>query len=161
MNNERLVQIFITSIMHEYGLTYPLLQPWNLQVCSRWSFESFIELFIELFFIFLWCSWLSEPDQGETQQAIEHLIQDIIYSGIYGWMREIWQNALLEEVRDFWNDEQRDPNIPVLIEYDDRENYLLNDTVKTIIQRMYQIIGKAIVMTFSTLYLYKGPRSLK
>ncbi|MBV9178108.1 MAG: hypothetical protein JO297_13835 [Nitrososphaeraceae archaeon] len=71
-------------------------------------------------------------------------------------------NALLEEVRDFWNDveetfllelKQRDPKAPVLVEYEDREKpqtnfYLLNDTVKTIIQRMYQLIGNAIPDNF-------------
>lgn len=73
---------------------------------------------------------LCEPNEDETQQAIEHLKTG------YPQVWDIWINAkdkansLLEEVRDFWNDvedaflrelEQNDPKLPVLSEYDASE----------------------------------------
>ncbi len=71
-------------------------------------------------------------------------------------------NSLLEEVRDFWNDveesfllelEQRDPKLPVLVEYNQLEKpqtnfYLLKDTVKNIVDEIYQFIGKAVGNNF-------------
>ena len=71
-------------------------------------------------------------------------------------------NTLLEEVSDFWNAieesflrelEQRDPKLPVLVEYNELEKpqtnfYLLKDTVKNIIDDRYQFIGKAISNNF-------------
>lgn len=105
---------------------------------------------------------LCEPDENETQQAIEHLKTG------YPALWNIWINAknmansLLEEVRDFWNDvedflllelEQRDPKIPVLSEYDASEKpktnfYLLKDTVINIVHEIYQFIDKAIPDSF-------------
>jgi tetrahydromethanopterin S-methyltransferase subunit G len=68
----------------------------------------------------------------------------------------------MEEVRDFWNDieesfllelEQRDPKLPVLVEYNELEKpqtnfYLLKDTVKNIVAEIYQFIGKAVGNNF-------------
>jgi len=106
---------------------------------------------------------LREPsEEDETQRAIEHL--ETGYPNLW----KIWteardmSNSLLEEVRDFWNDvegtfllelEQRDPKIPVLIEYDELEKpqtnfYLLKDTVKNIIDEIYQFISKVISNNF-------------
>ena len=105
---------------------------------------------------------LREPTEEETQRAIEHLETG------YPELWKIWidardmSNTLLEEVSDFWNAieesflrelEQRDPKLPVLVEYNELEKpqtnfYLLKDTVKNIIDEIYQFIGKAISNNF-------------
>lgn len=105
---------------------------------------------------------LREPTEEETERAIEHL--ETGYSELW----KIWieakdmLNSLLEEVRDFWNDiedsflrelEQRDPKLPVLVEYDELEKqqtnfYLLKDTVKNIVDEIYQFIGRAVGNNF-------------
>ncbi len=105
---------------------------------------------------------LREPTEEETQHAIGHLETG------YPELWKIWieardmSNSLLEEVRDFWNDiedsflrelEQRDPKLPVLVEYDELEKqqtdfYLLKDAVKNIIDEIYQFIGKAVGNNF-------------